>query len=643
MFLPKPFKKWIAIFRGEVAPLFIFLSVLLGFWFGLMPGFYGIHVGILILALILNVNFGIFLIFAGFGKSLAFATGPLLYHTGIWVQDNAPVLIDIPASTPILGATAYSRFALSGALLIGPVVGAIFGLLLARSVTSFRRTWLKLQSDSDTFRRWQENRWARILSRLLIGKGAQVVEAVLKRRARVIRPAGVGVAVIVLTIAAIGAYAIQGDVLSDYAKQSLTTANGAEVNLESLDLSVFGGSLSANGIQATDPENPAMNRVAIKELSAEVSFWNLLLGRVVLDEVKLAKVETNTQRETPGEVVSATDEDESPEEFDAGKFDLAGADVATLESYFEKSTELREQLRKLREWLPEDDGDAAPEPTAKPQSYLGYLTATAETTPTPRLLIRRLLLEDVDVPFEQLGPSNIECKNLSDAPRGAGAPVEIAIRSIDRPASVKITWPSDAAKMGGAEVEATFEDIDLREFQNQLKGSNTVTFEGGTATATISGMIARDEIDLAIKVRTKDMKATTAGGLGGLDPQISSEAMKVLQDLETTFRLVGPTTQPRLVFDSSALGEQMRDALVKAGKDELARRATELLGDKLPEGVPDPASALGSPEAAKDIGGKLLGGKSGDDSEKEDDAAKKGRDALGDLFGGKKKDDKEDE
>ncbi len=643
MFVPKPIKKWIAVFRGEVAPLFLFLSVLLGFWFGLMPGFYGFHVGLLILALILNVHFGIFLIFAGIGKSLAFAVGPLLYHTGVWIQGHAPILIDLPASIPILGATAYSRFALNGALLIGPLLGAILGLLLARSVTGFRRTWLRLQDDSETFNRWRQKRWIGLLSSLLIGKGAANVQAVLKRRPKVIRLAGVVVAVVVAAAAATAAYSIQGDVLSDYAARSLTSANGAEVNLERLDLDVFGGRLSANGIQATDPANPANNRVAIGELTATVSTWNLLLGRVVLDEVKLVKVETNTQRTAPGKVAAQAEQPVPAGQFDAGKYDLATTDVATLESYCAKAKEIREHLQKVREWLPGDEAESTPLPTAIPKKYLEYLTAQSESTPTPRLLIRRLLLEDVNVPLEQLGLSNIECTNLSDSPRGAGLPVEIEIRSIDQPSSVRIACRWDRSG-GGAELEASFEDVDLKEFQKQLKSSNAVTFEGGTATVTVSGTIARDAIDLAIKVKTKDMKATAGGALCGLDPQISSEAMKVLQNLETTFRLVGPTTEPRLVFDSSALGTQMRDALVRAGKEELARRATELLGDQLPGGVPDAASALSSPDAVKDVGSKLLGDKTDGQSAKEGDAtdaAEKGRDALGGLLGGKKKDSKD--
>ena len=47
---------------SALSPSLIVLSTLLGFWFGLTPGFYGIHVALLLLALVLNINFGIFLL-----------------------------------------------------------------------------------------------------------------------------------------------------------------------------------------------------------------------------------------------------------------------------------------------------------------------------------------------------------------------------------------------------------------------------------------------------------------------------------------------------------------------------------------------------------------------------------------------------
>ena len=109
MFIPKTLKKWIAVFRGDIAPGLILLSVLLGFWFGLTPGWQGLHVALLAIALILNVHFGLFVIWAGFGKAFCYGLAPLMYHAGLWTQDSLTVLLDSLAAVPIVGLTDFAR------------------------------------------------------------------------------------------------------------------------------------------------------------------------------------------------------------------------------------------------------------------------------------------------------------------------------------------------------------------------------------------------------------------------------------------------------------------------------------------------------------------------------------------------------
>ncbi len=58
MILPRPIRKILAIFRGSVSPVMIFISITLGFWFGLVPDFAGIHVAVLVLVFLLNVHLG---------------------------------------------------------------------------------------------------------------------------------------------------------------------------------------------------------------------------------------------------------------------------------------------------------------------------------------------------------------------------------------------------------------------------------------------------------------------------------------------------------------------------------------------------------------------------------------------------------
>ena len=169
-------------------------------------------------------------------------------------------------------------------------------------------------------------------------------------------------------------------------------------------------------------------------------------------------------------------------------------------------------------------------------------------------------------------------------------------------------------------------------------------FKGGTASAKIDGRAGRDMIDLDITVATDNMAVESVGGGAlGLDPQITAEALKVIQDIDTTVRLVGPLTQPKLVFDVPALREEFHAALIKAGKDQLADRLGDVIGKELPV-TQDIAKDL-DPEKIGTVIGDLLGkdkpsDKNEEEEEKKDD--KKLLDGLGGLLGGDKDEDGDD-
>jgi hypothetical protein len=292
-----------------------------------------------------------------------------------------------------------------------------------------------------------------------------------------------------------------------------------------------------------------------------------------------------------------------------------------------------------------------------PERYLEYLSARAPTAPSPRFVARRVVLDHVELPFDKLADSKIECANLSDAPGAAAMPVSLKITSNSSADWIQIVSHYEAPQQG-AQITAEFNDIDLADLQKDLSSKNPVVFKGGTASAKIDGRVGRDMIDVGIKVATHNLAIESAGGgagVLGLDPQITGEALKVLENIDTTLRLVGPITAPKLVFDVSALREEFRAALLKAGKDQLAGRLGDLIGDKLPIGgeLPtdlDPAT-IGETLSGT-VGGLLGKDKPADkddpdknEEEKKDDK-KDAKDILkdiGGLLGGDKSKDKTDD
>jgi uncharacterized protein (TIGR03546 family) len=617
----------LAVFRGSVSPVMIFISITLGFWFGLIPDFAGIHVAVLVLVFLLNVHLGLFLLSAGLGKALCFAAAPVLYHIGMAVQDNLSGVLNVLASVPIIGLTDFSRYSVAGALVVGPIIGAVAGLLMARSVIGFRRALLKFEEGSEKFKKWYSNRWVRILDRVLVGKRTKDAKALFSAKTKIIRKAGVAIAVVILGGSAAAMYVVKDGMVKDYAVRAMTKANGAEVNLESIDLSLLGGRVGAAGIQVTDANKPENNQVAIDKIAADASVYDLLLGRLILENVEVSNVRFDQKRAKPGEVVVAPVEE--PEPFDPCEYTTTPADIAKLEKYFKDAKALKEKLQKARKWLPKSKADPNAEPEAQveevPHKYLDYLLARAPVEASPRVMAKRILVEKVLIPSNLFGNSDVLIQNVSDSARTAKLPVTFAMNSHDTGGAVNINFDYSTGK-STPEVTGDFNDLDLSKLQSSLSSDSGLMFESGAASGKFSGIVTDRSIDLTIDLAVKNMKARAQGDdFLGLDPKIASEALAVLDNLSTKIRVVGPITEPRLVFDVKGLQDAFKNAAVEAGKkrlqeevdkqkdklgEEIDEQIEKNLGDKAPDEIKD---ALKDSKGLLDGVGGLLGGKKKDE------------------------------
>jgi len=607
--IPKPIRKILTILRGGVSPVIIFISVLLGFTFGLIPGFSGLHVFLIALVFVLNIHLWLFLMSAALGKALCFAAAPVLYHIGAVVQSYLSPILRLLAAIPIIGITDFSKYAVAGGAIVGPVVGAVAGLLLARSVISFRRTLLKVEEGSEKFKKWYSSRWVRILDRILIGKRTKDAKALFTAKTKIFRKAGVVLAVILLIVCGVVTSFIKDTRVKEYAVARLTQVNGAEVNLETLKLSILSGDASASGIQVTDADNPQNNQIAVEKVSAYASVYDLLLGKVVLDKVLVSDVQFNQKREAPGEVIK--EKTEEPHVFDPCDYKVTIEDISKLEKYIENARAVKEWLQKIQKWLPEPEdkqAEAAMEKT--PVKYLDYLMARADVQPSPRFLARNVLLEKVKIPSLVFGNTTISMENISDSPSSAALPIKIQVKSNDTPLEINLTFDYSSAEPV-PKVSGTFSGLDLSKLQSGLGSSAGLSFSSGQASGQFNGLITSESVDLTVDINVQNMQATAQGdGILGLGGKTTSEAFKVLKDLKTTIRVVGPTTEPRLAFDVKGLQSGIKEALVKAGQERLSeeidKQLEKQLGDKLPEELKDVVEK--PKDLIKGLGG-LLGGK----------------------------------
>jgi len=613
--LPKPIRKMLAVFRGQVSPVFIFLSILLGFWFGLTPGWSGIHTVIVIVVLILNVHLGLFLLTAGLGKALCFAAAPLLFHLGVWVHEYLSILLRLLAMLPLIAITDFDKYSVAGALIAGPILGAVSGLLLARSVIGFRRMLLKFEESSETFKKWYSRRWVRILDRLLIGKRTKDAKALFTAKFKLFRMPGVIVAVLVVAVLVFAIMLLKDERARGYIATKMTQANGAEVNLDEFKLSALAGSISASGLQVTDAEKPELNQVSIGKIAADIGVYDLLLGKLVMEEIEVSDVQFGQPRAEAGEVVQK-DTKQKDDAFDPCDFTLEDLDVSKLENYFKNAQSVKAWLQKIRKWLPKSE-DKESEGASKeiPEKYLAYLNARASTPMSPRVLAKKILLNKVGIPWQLLGSSNISIENINDSPRVAGLPIAIAVKSNDTPASMNIKFDFTSSEKVPP-VSGSFSGFDLSKMQDNVSGNAGLGFNKGTASGQFIGTITRDMVDLTIDLAIDDMDAKAQGDkIWGLDSKTASEALAVMKNIRMKIRIVGPVSEPRFAFDAGALQEQLKEALVKAGKARLAQEIDKQIEEQLGEGLADKipgeiGEILKKPgDLIKGLGG-LLGGDS---------------------------------
>ena len=200
-------------------------------------------------------------------------------------------------------------------------------------------------------------------------------------------------------------------------------------------------------------------------------------------------------------------------------------------------------------------------------------------------------------------------RNISDAPAAYGKPIKIDVKSADSDRSLNVELKFDDKK--GGLVSGSFANLDLGLMQSQMKSDNSVKLEKGTASGRFSGMISKQNIDITVKAQIAGLDAKSGGeGLFGLDAKTTSEVLAVMDSLDMTLRIVGPTGQPRIAFDSAALGEEFQAKLLDAGKKKLESEVQKQLGDKLGENLPSEVKeVIDKPDDLIKGIGDLLGGK----------------------------------
>ena len=430
------------VLRGGASRRAVFLGIFLGFGIGMIPGVNLTLIIFIAAFFLLNSNGAMGAIFIFLGKLLCLAAAPLTYEFGRFLIHDAGLagLVQYCAETPGLALLDLQVYCLIGALPIIIVGGGLAGWLVGRLMDKLRDSLAGAKGKSARLDKVSQNVVVRGFLRVAFGKkiAPDKIKQPLIRIGRLVAVVVVVAAVFVLQMLYLNSAVRVG------IESGLGSANGAEVNLGKAELSLGDGLLILTDLQVTDPQRPENNRVQAERIVLKVSVADMLAKRFVVDLIECDKMRTDTLRESPGEVyLPAEEQPKAPAQLiDLSKFAGKSAE------YYDQIKKFNERLKKLTEYLNEDDPNQAKTDEerlaklARDIRSLGYLKLSAKEflAKNPTWIIRK-----VSVTQLELAPGfptfTIEGKNLSSHPSLCPEPMSLKALP-DKDALKKITASS---------------------------------------------------------------------------------------------------------------------------------------------------------------------------------------------------------
>ena len=113
-----------------------------------------------------------------------------------------------------------------------------------------------------------------------------------------------GIAALVATLTAVGAsgYLFADSIAKFALKQGMELTFGAETNVLDVSVSWSPFGVTIHELEQTDASEPTKNLFEFNQASAQVDFWQLLLGKYVIEQLSVEQLALSTERASEGEV-----------------------------------------------------------------------------------------------------------------------------------------------------------------------------------------------------------------------------------------------------------------------------------------------------------------------------------------------------
>ncbi|MCB1125728.1 MAG: hypothetical protein KDM81_04475, partial [Verrucomicrobiae bacterium] len=281
-----------SIIRGRATPFQIIAASMLGCMLGFMPGFVqaaGLILVLTFLLVILNANLAIAALIAVGAKLLSLALAPVSFAVGRLLLDGPTSgLFKSMINAPGLALFGFDYYLTTGGLAVGLVMGIIVGLVISGAITRFRRKMVSLEKDSERYQRYQARKSVRFLVWLLAGSGHGKVsyeDLLSKRLGNPIRILGVVFVALSVAVLVLLNQLFAGPILTAALQSGLERANGATVDVGSVDLSLKENRLTVTDLAMADPKALETDLFRARRLEAALNAEDLLRKRLKIDLV----------------------------------------------------------------------------------------------------------------------------------------------------------------------------------------------------------------------------------------------------------------------------------------------------------------------------------------------------------------------
>ncbi len=570
--------------RGGATPAQILLACILGTMLGLVPGFNMVHLTLILLLLTLNVSIGLAILSFAIGKALMLPMAPVTAELGRWVIEDIGIsgLFTAAGDTPILALMNLYIHCVTGGILLSIVLGALIGFLVARVVILLRRGLVRAGQKSPRVARFAAAWPVRFLLFLLFGRQKKPLAELLSQRSPILRKWGLAVAVVLLALVVGGSMLLVDYYLAGKIEQQLGRANGAEVNISQVDLSLWQGRARLVDIQFTDPADPTRNRFEADEVTLDISIRGLLAKRTISDLVVIPGAVAGGKREQPGEVYQTPEPEESQSPQDLLWTWLK--DPEKIKETFDRLKTYKEWFDKIRDRIDSKEEGEIPPPD--PRAPLLERSSRHLLTRHPTLLIREIRVESIrfgDRPEEY----RLLGKNISTHPELVDGKMTVAFEDVQ-----KLGDRIETGKKTHAILQFDFRpgqrhhmDLLLTEIPVgktfQLSEKSPVRIDRGLANFQVLGGFSADALDLNADIRLRDFQAGLRSGeeVLGFKGQTVERILARAGQIPLVMHIGGTLTRPTATVDAEATREAFRKLLPDVLKDVLRDEPGRLLDD----------------------------------------------------------------